>query len=157
MQTEVLLVEDSPGDVRLTHEAFRNANSSVHLNVAADGVEAMAFLRNEGRFANAPRPSLVLLDLNMPKMDGREALALIKQDASLKTIPTVILTTSDSEADIHMSYQLQASCYLLKPVQLDSFEELVKSIDDFWLRKVQLPPEIHAVLERLSGSERPSN
>ena len=157
MLPEILLVEESPGDIRLTHEAFRNANSSVHLNVATDGVEAMAFLRHEGRCAGAPRPSPVLLDLNMLKMDGREVPALIQQDVTLRTIPTVILTTSDSEADILMSYQLQASCYLRKPVELDSFDQLVRSIDDFWLKKVQLPPESHAALKRLSGREFPSN
>ena len=100
MPIEVLLVEDSPGDVRLTQEAFRDANGSIHLHVASDGVEAMAFLRREGGHAHAPRPDLILLDLNLPKMDGREVLAHIKEDASLKTIPTVILTTSDAEADI---------------------------------------------------------
>ena len=139
MPLEVLLVEDSPGDVRLTKEAFRDANSSIHLNVAADGVEAMAFLRHEGNHAHVPRPDLILLDLNLPKMDGREVLAHIKEDASLKLIPTVILTTSDAEADIVKSYELQANCYLSKPVQLDAFEALVKSINDFWLTKVKLP------------------
>jgi two-component system, chemotaxis family, response regulator Rcp1 len=136
---EVLLVEDSPGDVRLTREAFRDANVSIHLHVASDGVEAMAFLRQEGAHAGAQRPDLILLDLNLPKMDGREVLAQIKSDGSLKTIPTVILTTSESEADIVKSYQLQANCYLTKPVQLDAFEKLVGSINDFWLTKVKLP------------------
>jgi CheY-like chemotaxis protein len=139
MPLEVLLVEDSPGDVRLTKEAFRDANSSIHLNVAADGVEAMAFLRHQGIHAHVPRPDLILLDLNLPKMDGREVLAHIKEDSSLKLIPTVILTTSDAEADIVKSYELQANCYLSKPVQLDAFEALVKSINDFWLTKVKLP------------------
>ena len=138
---EVLLVEDSPGDVRLTQEAFREADMSIHLHVAADGVEAMAFLRREGAHADAPRPDLILLDLNLPKMDGREVLARIKADGSLKTIPTVILTTSESEADIVKSYQLQANCYLSKPVQLDAFEKLVGSINDFWLTKVKLPQQ----------------
>ena len=142
MPIEVLLVEDSPGDVRLTREAFRDANSTIHLHVAADGVEAMAFLRREGNHANAPRPDLILLDLNLPKMDGREVLAHIKEDESLKLIPTVILTTSDAEADIVRSYQLQANCYLNKPVQLDAFENLVKSINDFWLTKVKLPQQM---------------
>ena len=136
---QVLLVEDSPGDVRLTQEVFRDANMSIDLHVAADGVEAMAFLRQEGTHVDAPRPDLILLDLNLPRMDGREVLAQIKLDDSLKTIPTVILTTSDSEADIVKSYQLQANCYLSKPVQLDAFESLVKSINDFWLTKVKLP------------------
>ncbi|HEY4837352.1 MAG TPA: response regulator [Candidatus Acidoferrales bacterium] len=136
---EVLLIEDSPGDVRLTKEAFRTANPSIHLHVASDGVEAMVFLRQEGIHTNAPRPDLILLDLNLPKMDGREVLARIKEDDLLKTIPTVILTTSDAEVDIAKSYQLQANCYLNKPVQLDAFESLVKSINDFWLTEVKLP------------------
>ena len=139
MPIEVLLVEDNPGDVRLTQEAFRDANSSVHLHVASDGVQAMAFLRHEGADAHAPRPDLILLDLNLPKMDGRAVLADIKKDDSLKTIPTVILTTSESEADILQSYQLQANCYLSKPVQLDEFEAVVKSINDFWLTMAKLP------------------
>jgi two-component system, chemotaxis family, response regulator Rcp1 len=138
---EILLVEDSPGDVRLTREAFREANSSTHLHVAVDGVAAMAFLRHEGVHDHSPRPDLILLDLNLPKMDGREVLALIKKDESLKTIPTVILTTSEAEIDILKSYQLQANCYLSKPVQLDVFESLVKSINDFWLKTVKLPQQ----------------
>lgn len=134
---EVLLVEDSPGDVRMTQEAFRGAN--VRLHVATDGVEAMAFLRREGEQRSSPRPDLILLDLNLPRMDGREVLTHIKADELLKTIPTVILTTSDAEADIVHSYQLQANCYLSKPVQLEAFENLVKSINDFWLTKAKLP------------------
>ena len=141
MPLQVLLVEDSPGDVRLTQEAFRDANMSVHLHVATDGVEAMAFLKHQGAHTAAPRPDLILLDLNLPKMDGREVLAHIKDDGSLKTIPTVILTTSEAEVDIVKSYQLQANCYLCKPVQLDAFEALVKSINDFWLTKVKLPQQ----------------
>jgi two-component system, chemotaxis family, response regulator Rcp1 len=136
---QVLLVEDSPGDVRLTQEAFLAANQTIRLHVAADGVDAMAFLRHEGPHRDAPRPDLILLDLNLPKMDGREVLAHIKEDEGLKTIPTVILTTSDAEADIVKSYQLQANCYLSKPVQLDAFESMIKSINDFWLTKVKLP------------------
>jgi two-component system, chemotaxis family, response regulator Rcp1 len=139
--TEVLLVEDSPGDVRLTREAFRDANKSIHLHVACDGLEAMAFLKNEGTYANAPRPDIILLDLNLPKMDGREVLAHIKEDEHLKTIPVVILTTSLAEVDIVKSYQLLANCYLSKPVQLEEFEALVKSINDFWLREVKLPSQ----------------
>jgi two-component system, chemotaxis family, response regulator Rcp1 len=141
MPLEVLLVEDSPGDVRLTQEAFRDANPAIRLHVTTDGVEAMAFLKREGIHGKAPRPDLILLDLNLPKMDGREVLAHIKEDATLKTIPTVILTTSDAEADIVKSYQLQANCYLSKPVQLDVFESLVGSINDFWLTKVKLPQQ----------------
>jgi two-component system, chemotaxis family, response regulator Rcp1 len=138
---QVLLVEDSPGDVRLTQEAFRDANGAIQLHVAADGVEAMAFLRHAGVHARAPRPDLILLDLNLPRMDGREVLAHIKEDVDLKTIPTVILTTSDAEIDIVKSYQLQANCYLSKPVQLEAFENLVKSINEFWLTAVKLPPQ----------------
>ena len=138
---QVLLVEDSPGDVRLTQEAFRDANTAIQLHVASDGVEAMAFLRREGAHIQAPRPDLVLLDLNLPKMDGREVLAHIKVDDKLKTIPTIILTTSGAETDIATSYQLHANCYLRKPVQLDEFEALVKSINDFWLTKVMLPEQ----------------
>ncbi len=133
------MVEDSPGDVRLTQEAFRDAHMPIHLHVATDGVEAMAFLRQQGVHAKAPRPDFILLDLNLPKMDGREVLAHIKDDASLKTIPTVILTTSEAEADIVKSYQLHANCYLSKPVQLEAFESLVKSISDFWLTEAKLP------------------
>jgi chemotaxis family two-component system response regulator Rcp1 len=136
---DVLLVEDSPGDVRLTQEVFREANRSIHLHVAVDGVEAMAFLRHEGAHAHAPRPDMILLDLNLPKMDGREVLALIKEDESLKSIPTVILTTSESEVDIVKSYQLHANSYLNKPVQLEAFEDLVKTINEFWLVNARLP------------------
>jgi two-component system, chemotaxis family, response regulator Rcp1 len=144
MPIQVLLVEDSPGDVRLTLEAFRDANKVIQLHVVVDGVEAMAFLRHEGIYVHVPRPDLILLDLNLPKMDGREVLAHVKEDESLKLIPTVILTTSNAEADIVKSYQLQANCYLNKPVQLDAFENLVKSINDFWLTKVKLPQQIQA-------------
>jgi CheY-like chemotaxis protein len=141
MSIEVLLVEDSPGDVRLTREALREANAAIHLHVATDGVEAMAFLRREGPQGSAPRPDLILLDLNLPKMDGRQVLAQIKADDDLNTIPTIILTTSEAEADIVKSYQLRANCYLSKPVQLDAFESLVKSINDFWLIRAKLPQQ----------------
>jgi chemotaxis family two-component system response regulator Rcp1 len=136
---QLLLVEDSPGDVRLTQEAFRDANSSVELHVAADGIEALAFLRQEGSHVDAPRPDLILLDLNLPKLDGREVLALIKEDGALKTIPTVVLSTSDAEADIVDSYQHRANCFITKPVTLDDFEKLVARINDFWLVKAKLP------------------
>jgi two-component system, chemotaxis family, response regulator Rcp1 len=139
MPVAVLLVEDNPGDVRLTQEAFRDANRDVRLHVSSDGVEAMAFLRREGVHANAPRPDLILLDLNLPKMDGREVLTLIKQDPAFKSIPIVVLTTSGAEPDIIKCYQLQANCFLTKPVGLGEFEALVKSINDFWLEKVRLP------------------
>jgi chemotaxis family two-component system response regulator Rcp1 len=135
---DVLLVEDNPGDVRLTLETFRDANKSARLHLAANGVEAMAFLRRQGGYALAPRPVLILLDLNLPKMDGREVLAEVKADIDLKTIPIVILTTSDTESDITRSYQLQANCYLTKPVRLEEFENLVRSINDFWLTKAKL-------------------
>jgi two-component system, chemotaxis family, response regulator Rcp1 len=136
---QLLLIEDSPRDVRLTQEAFHDANSSVELYVAADGIEAMAFLRHEGEHANAPRPDLILLDLNLPKLDGREVLALIKEDGALKTIPTVVLSTSEAETDIVKSYQHRANCFLTKPVLLDDFEKLVARINDFWLFKAKLP------------------
>jgi chemotaxis family two-component system response regulator Rcp1 len=139
MPIEVLLVEDSPGDVRLTREAFREANEAIHLHVASDGVEAMAFLMRQDAYADAPRPDFILLDLNLPRMDGREVLSAIKGDDALKTIPTIILTTSDAEADVLRSYQLQANCYLTKPVHLDEFEAVVKSINDFWLTRAKLP------------------
>jgi|SRR5208282_415261 two-component system, chemotaxis family, response regulator Rcp1 len=139
MPLEVLLVEDSPGDVRLTQDAFQSANMAVNMHVASDGVAAMEFLNREGPHAAAPRPDLILLDLNMPRMDGREVLARIKNDDKLKTIPTVILTTSEAEGDIVKSYQLHANSYLCKPVQLSAFESLVKSLNDFWLTKAKLP------------------
>lgn len=136
---EVLLVEDSPGDVRLTREALIDANLPIHLSVASDGVEAMAVLRKEGANVAAPRPDFILLDLNLPRMDGREVLAQIKGDDRLKSIPVVILTTSEAEADIVRSYELQANAYLSKPVQLAAFESLVASTTDFWLTKAKLP------------------
>ncbi len=139
MGIDVLLVEDSPGDIRLTQEAFRAANSDIRLHVAMDGVEALAFLAQEGEHAEAPRPDLILLDLNLPKKDGREVLKHIRGDEGLKSIPTVILTTSDSVIDINQSYKLQANSYLSKPVQLDKFETIVRSINDFWFEKAKLP------------------
>jgi chemotaxis family two-component system response regulator Rcp1 len=145
MPIEVLLVEDSPGDVRLTQEAFREYSNPVRLHLAADGIEAMAFLRREGIHTNAPRPDLILLDLNLPKMDGREVLALIKKDKNLKIIPTIILTTSDDEADVVISYQLQANCYLRKPAHWDAFDSLVRSINAFWLTKAKLPQQAQNV------------
>jgi CheY-like chemotaxis protein len=135
----MLLVEDSPGDVRLMKEAFREVNRAVNLNVVSDGMEAMAFLRNEGIHANAQRPDFILLDLNLPRMDGREVLAQIKNDEGLKTIPTIILSTSSAEEDIVGSYHLRANCYLSKPVHLEDFEDMVKSINDFWMTKAKLP------------------
>ena len=143
MPLEVLVVEDSSGDIRLTREAFHDVNPFIHLEVAHDGVEAMAFLRRQGAHAHAPRPDLILLDLNLPKMDGRQVLALIKDDDSLKNIPTVILTSSEAEADVLKSYQLQANCYLSKPMHFEAFHGLVKSINEFWLTKVRLPQNEH--------------
>jgi chemotaxis family two-component system response regulator Rcp1 len=136
---EVLLVEDSPGDVRLTREAFKDAKMHINLHVASDGVEAIAFLGREGEHANSPRPDLILLDLNLPKKDGREVLAELKQSPILKSIPVVILTTSASEADIQGSYEQHANCYITKPVGLEGFLKVVRSIDNFWLSVVRLP------------------
>ena len=137
---EILLVEDNPGDVRLTIEALKEAKVSNNLHVAVDGVEAMAFLRREGKYAEAPHPDLVLLDLNLPKKDGREVLAEIKSDPALRRIPVVVMTTSKAEEDILRSYDLHANCYITKPVDLDQFITVVKSIEDFWLTIVKLPP-----------------
>jgi two-component system, chemotaxis family, response regulator Rcp1 len=139
---EVLLVEDSPGDVRLTIEAFKTAKMHVNLRVVHDGAEAMEYLRHDGKHANAPRPDLILLDLNLPKKDGREVLGDIKGNPALLTIPVVILTTSAAEADILRSYRLHANCYITKPVGLAGFLEVVKSIDSFWLSVVKLPHEV---------------
>ncbi|WP_088347699.1 MULTISPECIES: response regulator [Rhodomicrobium] len=136
---EVLLVEDSLGDIRLTLEAFKGANPSINLHVAMDGVEAMAYLLRQDAHSEAPRPDLILLDLNLPKMDGREVLARIKRDQTLRSIPTVILTTSDMHDDIVKSYQLQANCFLTKPVQLDEFESLIRNVNEFWLTQAKLP------------------
>jgi CheY-like chemotaxis protein len=135
----ILLVEDNPGDARLTQETFRNSKLPIALHVATDGVEAMAFLRHENGNGESPRPDFILLDLNLPRKSGREVLAEVKGDENLKTIPIIILTTSDAEADILRSYQLQANCYLTKPLKFEEFEILVRSIDDFWLTKVKLP------------------
>lgn len=136
---EVLLVEDSPGDVRLTREALKEGKVRNNLSVVHDGVEAMEFLRREGKYADAPRPDIVLLDLNMPRKDGREVLAEMKSDDDLKRIPVVILTTSEAEQDILKTYELHANCYLTKPVDLEQFISIVKSVEDFWLTIVQLP------------------
>jgi CheY-like chemotaxis protein len=139
LPANILLVEDGSGDVRLMREALKEANAHIVLSVVPDGVEAMEFLNREGQHAHAPRPDLILLDLNLPKIDGRKVLALIKGDDRFKTIPTLILTTSQSEADINMCYELQANCFLNKPVQLDDFYSLVSNISEFWLGLVSLP------------------
>ncbi|HWF61175.1 MAG TPA: response regulator [Nitrospira sp.] len=136
---EILLVEDNPGDVRLTKEALKEAKVINHLTVLKDGVEALTFLRREGQYANAPRPHLILLDLNLPKKDGREVLAEIKDDEKLKRIPVVVLTTSQNEQDVLKTYNLHANCYVTKPVDLEQFITVVKSIEDFWLGIVVLP------------------
>jgi two-component system, chemotaxis family, response regulator Rcp1 len=136
---EILLVEDSPADVRLTIEALRDAKVRNNLHVAADGEEALAFLRREGQHADAIRPDLILLDLNLPKKDGREVLEEVKADPQLRRIPVVILTTSEAEQDILRSYDLHANCYITKPVDLDQFITVVRTIEDFWLTIVKLP------------------
>jgi CheY-like chemotaxis protein len=138
---EILLVEDNPADVRLTQEALKEGKVRNNLFVARDGVEAIEFLRREGPHANATKPDLILLDLNLPRKDGREVLAEIKNDDTLRTIPVVVLTTSSAEADILKSYNLHANCYITKPVDLEQFVQVIKSIDDFWLTVVRLPSE----------------
>jgi two-component system, chemotaxis family, response regulator Rcp1 len=135
---EILLVEDNPGDVRLTREALRDARVHNNVSVAYDGVEAMAFLRKEGRHAQAPRPDLILLDLNLPKKSGREVLEEIKRDEALKHIPVVILTTSQAEQDVLESYRLRANAYVTKPVDLEEFLKVLRSIELFWLEIVKL-------------------
>ncbi len=137
---EILLVEDNPGDIRLTKEAMKEANINNNLNVVEDGVEALAYLRKKGEFKNAIRPDLILLDLNLPKKNGREVLAEIKQDKNLKQIPVVILTVSKAEEDIIKTYELHANCFITKPVDMDQFIKVVKSIEDFWFTIVKLPP-----------------
>ena len=136
---EILLVEDNPGDVRLTREALKDARVINNLQVAADGVEAMAFLKRQGGYENAIRPDLILLDLNLPKKDGREVLSEIKADTSLRRIPVVILTTSKAEEDVLRTYDLHANCYITKPVDLEKFIEVISAIEDFWLSIVKLP------------------
>jgi len=138
---EILLVEDNPGDVRLTKEALNEGKVLNKLHVVEDGMEALAFLNGEGKYADVPRPELILLDLNLPKKDGRDVLAEIKANGDLKRIPVVVLTSSQAEEDIIKSYELNANCYIAKPVDLDQFIKVVKSIDDFWLNIVKLPSE----------------
>jgi len=138
---EILLVEDSPGDVTLTIEALRDAKVANNLHVARDGEEALRFLRREDEYDDKPRPDLVLLDLNMPRKDGREVLAEMKADPLMKRIPVVVLTTSQSEDDVAAAYNLSANCYVAKPVDLDQFLGVVRAIDDFWLSLVKLPSE----------------
>ncbi|GEL73022.1 MULTISPECIES: response regulator [Myxococcus] len=141
---EILLVEDNPGDVRLTIEALKEGKVRNRLSVARDGVEALAFLRRQGAYADAAQPDLILLDLNLPRKDGREVLAEIKVDPALRRIPVVVLTTSKAEEDILRTYDLHANCYIAKPVDLEQFISVVRSIDDFWLSVVRLPPRPEA-------------
>lgn len=136
---EILMVEDNPADIRLTQEAFKDAKVLNSMHTVGDGVEAMAFLRQEGKYSGSPRPDLILLDLNLPKKDGREVLAEIKQDPSLKRIPVVILTTSDDEKDVLKAYDLHVNAYVKKPVDLDQFIKVVEAVEDFWLTVVKLP------------------
>ncbi|MDO9364777.1 MAG: response regulator [Methylotenera sp.] len=140
-QVEFLLAEDNPGDVRLTQEALRESKIRNNLNVVTDGMEAIAFLRRQGKYANAPTPDVVLLDLNLPKMDGREVLAEIKSDPLLKRIPVVIITSSEAEKDILRTYDLHANCYVSKPVDLDQFIKVIQAIENFWLTIVKLPSD----------------
>lgn len=142
-EVEVLLVEDNPGDVRLTMEALKEAKMHNRVSVVQDGMEAMDFLRKRGKFADATRPDLILLDLNLPRKNGREVLAEIKADESLKCIPVVVLTTSEAEQDILKAYKLHANCYVTKPVDLDQFIKVVQSIENFWMTVVKLPPVTH--------------
>lgn len=137
---EVLLVEDNPGDVRLTREALKEAKVKNDLHVVYDGVEALAFLRHEGKYKDSPRPDLILLDLNLPKKTGHEVLKEIKSDDNLKRIPIVVLTVSKDEEDVMKSYNLHANCFITKPVDLNQFLNVVKAIEDFWLTIVKLPP-----------------
>ncbi len=136
---EILMVEDNPADIRLTQEAFKDAKVLNSMHTVGDGVEAMAFLRQEGRYSGSPRPDLILLDLNLPKKDGREVLAEIKQDSNLRRIPVVILTTSDDEMDVLKAYDLHVNAYVKKPVDLDQFIKVVEAVEDFWLTVVKLP------------------
>ena len=138
---EILLVEDDPADVLLTQEALLGSKIRNNLHVVDDGVEALAFLRQEGTYRDVPRPDLILLDLNMPRKDGREVLADIKEDPDLKTIPVAVLTTSSQDEDILKSYELHANCYITKPVGLEQFATVVQSLDDFWFTIVKLPPK----------------
>jgi len=137
---EILLVEDNPADVRLTIEALKESRILNNMNVTIDGVEALQFLRREGEYSAAPRPDLILLDLNLPKKDGRQVLTEIKQDPSLRRIPVVVLTSSQAEQDVFTSYDLHANCFITKPVDLDQFMSVVGTIEDFWLSVVRLPP-----------------
>jgi two-component system, chemotaxis family, response regulator Rcp1 len=136
---QILLVEDNPGDVLLTREAFEEGRLAHNLSAVGDGEEAIHFLRREGKFSKAPRPDVILLDLNLPKKDGRELLAEIKEDPSLRFIPIIVLTTSDAEQDVWRAYKLHANCYLTKPIEVDDFIRKIRSLEEFWLTVVRLP------------------
>ena len=138
---DILMVEDNPADAELAVEALKSAKAQNHLHIVDDGVRALQFLRREGEYKNAPRPGLILLDLNLPRMDGREVLAEIKNDKQLKTIPVVVLTTSKADSDVLKSYDLNANCYVTKPVDFDKFLEVVRAIEGFWLTLVELPQD----------------
>ena len=139
---EILMVEDNEGDVYMTTEAFKEAKIANHLSITRDGMEAMDFLRRQGKFASAPRPDLILLDLNLPGRDGRQVLVDIRADPALATIPVVILTSSKAEQDIVQSYQLHANCYIVKPVNFEALLQVVRAIESFWLTVVRLPPHL---------------
>lgn len=139
---EILLVEDSPGDVRLTREAFKEGKIRNRLHVVADGKEALDFLCHRGSYEEAVQPDLILLDLNLPKVDGREVLKIIKEDETLRRIPVVVLTTSDTQRDIEASYDLHANCFITKPVGIDDFLEIIQQIEDFWVCVVTLPSDV---------------
>ncbi len=151
---EILLVEDSPSDTELTVEALREAKVRNHLSLVEDGVQALDFLRRRGPFARAPRPDLIMLDLNLPRKDGREVLAEIKSDPELKSIPVVVLTTSKAEQDVLRAYNLHANCYITKPVDFDQFLKVIRSIESFWLFVVTLPPRAR-LRSLVSAAQKP--
>ncbi len=151
---EILLVEDNPGDVRLTREALKEGELLNHLSVVGDGIEALEFLRREGKFAGSIRPDMILLDLNLPKKSGHEVLAEVKNDAELRRMPVVVLTTSEAEQDIVKSYNLYANCYISKPVDFGRFMDVIKSIEEFWLTIVKLPCDAGAMIPRSQETNR---
>ncbi|MBI4563134.1 MAG: response regulator [Planctomycetes bacterium] len=137
---ELLLVEDNPGDIRLTEEAWKESRSLYRLNVVSDGVEALAFLRKEGPYARTPRPDMIFMDLNLPKRDGRDVLQEIKSDPVLRYIPVIVMTTSNADQDVLKSYSLHANCYISKPLDIDRFIQVIRTIEEFWINIVTLPP-----------------
>lgn len=144
-QIDLLVVEDNPGDARLIEEVLQTCTNRYHLHLVEDGVEAMNFLHKKGKFVNSPRPDLILLDLNLPKKDGREVLAELKSDIKLKQIPVVIMTTSQAEEDIFKAYSLHANCFITKPLELDQFNSAIKSLIEFWCVLAKLPQKEHAL------------